>query len=92
MSLKFFILIAPFRFLFLIVLQGRLSHLPWYGRYPENEKNKALEALELVGLLPLANRPFSDLSGGQAQLSSLQGRLDQISALLLDEPIANVDT
>ena len=50
-----------------IVLQGRLSHLPWYGRYPEEEKNKAKEALKLVGLSDLANRPFSDLSGGQAQ-------------------------
>lgn len=77
---------------FELVLTGRLSNLPWYGRYKAQDKEAAENALDLVGLSHIKNAPFGTLSGGQAQRALIARAL--VSApklLLLDEPTASVD-
>lgn len=75
-----------------MVLTGLLSRLPWYGHYSRNDKLKALEAIERLGLAGIEERPLGSLSGGQFQRALIARSLvSDPKLLLLDEPTANID-
>lgn len=75
-----------------VVLSGRLSHLTWWGSYRKADHLAAEEALEKVGLTAFADKPFSTLSGGQAQRILIARALaSHPKVMLLDEPTASVD-
>lgn len=73
-----------------VVLTGRASHVRLLPKKADEEK--AVLALERVGILHLRGRPFTELSGGEQQLVRIARLLAQESRLLLlDEPASHLD-
>ncbi|MDH3667918.1 MAG: metal ABC transporter ATP-binding protein [Paracoccaceae bacterium] len=75
-----------------VVMMGRYGHLGWVRRPGAADRDRALGALEEVGIADLAGRQISQLSGGQQQRVFLARALVQDADLyFLDEPMAGVD-
>ncbi|GAB2891222.1 phosphonate ABC transporter ATP-binding protein [Paralcaligenes sp. KSB-10] len=78
------------------VLLGCLGRMPrWRGSlglFNAEEKERAMAALERVGLIEHAHRRASTLSGGQQQRVAIARALcQQAEVILADEPIASLD-
>ena len=72
------------------VLMGRRPHLGW--KSSEEDMDKVLEILELLGIVEFAMRDFNEISGGQQQKVLIARALAQeADVLLLDEPTSNLD-
>jgi len=72
------------------VLMGRRPHLGW--KSSEEDIDKVLEVLELLGIMEFAMRDFNEISGGQQQKVLIARALAQeADILLLDEPTSNLD-
>lgn len=75
-----------------VVLMGRQSSKGWFGRPGKEDRDRAAEALERVGMTAFAQRHIRQLSGGQQRRVFLARALCQgADLLLLDEPFAGVD-
>ena len=75
-----------------VVSMGGYRRLGWFKRVNKAETERAMDALEQVGIPHLAQRQISQLSGGQQQRVFLARALMQDADLyLMDEPFAAVD-
>lgn len=75
-----------------VVQMGRYGHLGWLRRPGRDTRDRAMAALEEVGMAALAARQISELSGGQQQRVFLARALVQEAEVyFLDEPMAGVD-
>lgn len=74
------------------VMHGCFASLSWPRHYGSREKQKALEALQVMKIDHLAACPMDTLSGGQQQKAACAQALCQnAETLLLDEPTASLD-
>lgn len=75
-----------------LVLHGRFPHLKYPRRYSREDWALAYEAMNQVGLAPLAQRPLDTLSGGMRQKAYIAMALAQgTDYILLDEPTTYLD-
>lgn len=75
-----------------VVLMGRYGEVGWILRPKKSDREKALAALEKVGMLDYMHRQISELSGGQQQRVFLARALVQEADIyIMDEPFQGVD-
>ena len=75
-----------------VVMMGTYGSLGWFRRPGKRERERAMRALEQVGLTSLSDRQISQLSGGQQQRVFLARALVQDAQVyFMDEPFQGVD-
>ena len=75
-----------------IVALGRAAERGAFRRLRRIDHELVEDAIDVVGLGPLANRHLGELSGGQRQRAFVaQGLAQRADVLLLDEPTAGLD-
>lgn len=75
-----------------LVRMGRFTHVGLFRRYHPQDEEAIIWALESTGLLSLAHRRLSEISGGEQQRAWISAALAQeAKVLLLDEPTSFLD-
>jgi len=75
-----------------VIASGRTPYIDFFEMPSRKDYEIALQALRLVGLEHLAERPYTELSDGELRLVLIARALAQNpKVLLLDEPTANLD-
>ena len=73
-----------------IVLQGRVKKKKFF--YSKEDKSKAEEIMDKLGILEFKNRKIKDLSGGQRQKVLIARALvSEPKIILMDEPTSAID-
>ena len=73
-----------------VVMMGRTA---WMGGSPDDEDRRVVgEAMDACGIRAFAERPYTELSGGEMQMVLLARALAQDAPLIImDEPTAHLD-
>ncbi|MBS6559698.1 MAG: ABC transporter ATP-binding protein [Clostridiales bacterium] len=77
---------------FQLVLMGTTSQIGTFRHPKKREEERAMTALELLGIAHLKEKRASEISGGERQLTLIARAIAQNAHLLImDEPTANLD-
>lgn len=83
----------PFPYsVFDVVLMGRAAHIGVFSLPKKSDYDKAKEALEIVGISHLSDKPYTNISGGERQLVLIARAIAQDAPIMLfDEPTSHLD-
>lgn len=75
-----------------VVLMGRAAHLGSFEMPDARDHDIASAALRDIGIEPLADRPYTEISGGERQMALIARALaQQASIIVMDEPTSSLD-
>lgn len=75
-----------------VVLMGRAAHLGSFEAPGARDQEIALVAMRQVGIEALAERPYTEISGGERQITLIARALaQQASIIIMDEPTSSLD-
>jgi iron complex transport system ATP-binding protein len=75
-----------------MVLMGRVRHVATFGVPSRHDRHAAWDAMDRVDITHLADRPVTELSGGEAQLVRIARAVASgCRVLALDEPVTGLD-
>jgi iron complex transport system ATP-binding protein len=75
-----------------VVLMGRISSKPFFFRYSAKDRAIAARALEQLSIGHLKDRSYTEISGGERQLTLIARALAQgADTFVLDEPVNGLD-
>jgi iron complex transport system ATP-binding protein len=75
-----------------VVLMGRTAHVGPFSTPSRRDRQITEETLALLGIGHLGSRPYTEISGGERQLTLIARALAQQPAILvMDEPTASLD-
>lgn len=75
-----------------VVLMGRMPHKTFFARYSNEDRRIAGEALVKLGIEHLSERPYTEISGGERQLTLIARAMAQgAQVFIMDEPTNGLD-
>ena len=75
-----------------VVLMGRTPHKTLFSRYSKADLDIALGSLDKLSILHLKDKPYTEISGGERQLTLIARALTQEARIfIMDEPVHGLD-
>jgi iron complex transport system ATP-binding protein len=75
-----------------VVLMGRTAHIDLFATPSARDQEVAAHMLDLLGIAHLAEQPYTEVSGGERQITLVARALAQEpKVLVMDEPTASLD-
>jgi iron complex transport system ATP-binding protein len=75
-----------------VVEMARVPYIAWHAKPSAIDRQRAITALDKVGMADFSQRRFCELSGGERQLAMIARALaSEANIILMDEPIASLD-
>lgn len=75
-----------------VVLMGRIPHKSFFCRITREDTEIAIDALRKLSILHLKDRPYTQISGGERQLTLIARAMAQgAHTLIMDEPLNGLD-